>query len=175
MEFINEQVAAVTIPKMESLIMQPLQPVYLTSLRIRYAIVSFFVLTGMGAAFFFFAVYLSQPKMILISGMTLLILLSGWSLESLSFHRKGFAIREKDIIYRSGWLYQQTSACPFNRIQHCSVFSGPIDRKFGLATLRLYTAGTDGDFVIPGLPEKEAFAIREFITQKIVNDEQSSN
>lgn len=104
-----------------------------------------------------------------------MIFIPGWWFNVKSFHCLGYAIRQKDVIYKSGWIFQETSVCPFNRIQHCSVSSGPIDRKFGLATLRVYTAATEGDISIPGLLEAEAFSIKEFITQKIVTDEQPGN
>jgi membrane protein YdbS with pleckstrin-like domain len=85
-----------------------------------------------------------------------------------SFRRKSYAIREHDIIYKSGWIIQKIHAVPFNRIQHASVRVGPIDRKFGLASLTLFTAASMIDDVsIKGLQENEAERIREFIMGKI--------
>ena len=175
MEFINEQVAVIEIPKIESVVLSPLEPLYLTSLRIQYLIISLIVLGALVISFFLVPVLHSQFLRIGISTGWLLIFVAGWWVEVRSFRSKGFAIRERDIIYRTGWILRETSTCPFNRIQHCSVSSGPIDRKYGLATLRVYTAGSEGDLKIPGLPEQQAFSIKEFITQKIIKDEQSAN
>jgi uncharacterized protein len=62
--------------------------------------------------------------------------------------------------------------CPFNRIQHCAVDSGPIERSYKLATLTLYTAASEaGDVEISGLPEEFALNIREFIMKKIAAHE----
>lgn len=169
--FINEQVAATDLPKIESLVFKPLQRVYLRASLIQYVIFFSVLLAGIITLLYFIPAMRMPVKIIAIFTAWLLLFLAGLWLNVKSFHSRGYAIREKDFIYKSGWLFQETSACAFNRIQHCSVSSGPIDRRFGLATLRMYTAGTEGDLAVPGLPEEEAFAIKEFITQKIVRDE----
>lgn len=169
--FINQQVAETDLPKIESLVFKPLQRVYLRASLIQYVIFFAVLLAGIIAMLYFMPVLRMPVKIIAIFTAWLLLFLAGLWLNVKSFYSRGYAIREKDFVYRSGWLFQETSACAFNRIQHCSVSSGPIDRRFGLATLRMYTAGTEGDLAVPGLPEEEAFAIKEFITQKIVNDE----
>jgi membrane protein YdbS with pleckstrin-like domain len=62
--------------------------------------------------------------------------------------------------------------CPFNRIQHCSVDSGPVERSYKLASLTLYTAASESaDVKIAGLPELLALNIREFIMKKIAAHE----
>lgn len=171
MDFINEQFSVNSIPKVEDVHLQPLQSSYLNALRIQYGIISLIVLACLGAAFIFVPLMRTMPWMVGCLLLWSLIFLPAWWLEVRSFYLKGYAIRDKDIIFRSGWLFQQTIGCPFNRIQHCSVSTGPIDRKYGLATLRIYTASSDGDVAIPGLLEQDAFAIKAFITQKILTDE----
>jgi membrane protein YdbS with pleckstrin-like domain len=95
-------------------------------------------------------------------------------LQEKSFPYRKFAVREKDVIYEKGWILRTTTICPFNRIQNCSVQSGPWERKFKLASLLVYTAGTQGaDVRIPGLQQDEAEQLRHFILDKIhaeVND-----
>lgn len=70
--------------------------------------------------------------------------LSDFILQEKSFRSLAYCIREHDILYRRGWIIQKIMACPFNRIQHCTVDSGPIDRKYCLSSLTLYTAGAEG-------------------------------
>ena len=53
----------------------------------------------------------------------------------LAFHYMGYALREKDISYRSGWLWRSMVTVPFNRVQHCEIKQGLIDRRFGLSRL----------------------------------------
>ena len=66
--------------------------------------------------------------------------------------RRGYAVRDKDILYKSGVLWRSAQAVPFNRIQHAVRGSGPVERGFGLASLTAYTAGgSGGDLRIAGL------------------------
>jgi hypothetical protein len=47
-----------------------------------------------------------------------------------------------------------------------------LERKFGLASLTIYTAGTEGaDMRIPGLEQIEAERLRHFILSKIHSED----
>lgn len=82
-----------------------------------------------------------------------------------------YAVREKDILFRSGWIVRKIRTCPFNRIQHSSISSGPLERRYGLSTLILYTAGTDdSDVRIAGLPGTEAVTLKEWINKKVTDE-----
>ncbi|MGI9205803.1 MAG: PH domain-containing protein [Woeseiaceae bacterium] len=86
----------------------------------------------------------------------------------ISVPKKGYAVREKDIIYKSGVFWRTVTAIPFNRIQHVEKSSTPLDRKFQLASLQLFTAGgSGGDLKIHGLSAKTAEKLRKFILGKI--------
>lgn len=83
------------------------------------------------------------------------------------FNIKSYAIRERDIIYRSGLFWQSLVTVPFNRVQHCDVAQGPIDRLFGLSSLNIYTAGgNSSDLSIPGLLPETAQKLKSFIIKK---------
>ncbi|HLT92130.1 MAG TPA: PH domain-containing protein [Woeseiaceae bacterium] len=85
----------------------------------------------------------------------------------LSVPRKAWAVRERDVLYRSGLLWRTVSAVPFNRIQHVETESTPLDRRFGLASLKLYTAGgTAGDLRIHGLTADVAERMRVFVLER---------
>lgn len=85
----------------------------------------------------------------------------------ISVPKKGYAIRGRDIVYKSGVLWQTVTAVPFNRIQHVETSSTPLDRHFSLATLQLFTAGgSSGDLKIYGLPADVAESVRLFILEK---------
>ena len=45
--------------------------------------------------------------------------------------------------YEHGWLWRHHVSVPRSRIQHTDVTQGPYERRFGLATLVVYTAGTE--------------------------------
>lgn len=82
------------------------------------------------------------------------------------FGIKGFAIRDKDVSYRSGWIWFSMTSVPFNRIQHCEVSQGPLGRLFDLASVKVYTAGgSSSDLVIKGLQQEKAHRLRDYITK----------
>lgn len=91
----------------------------------------------------------------------------------LYFASAGYGIKNKEVYYKSGVLFRSLIAIPFSRVQHCELGSGPLDRRFGLASLTIYTAGGDGsDLTIPGLAEQDALQIKQFITSKADLDEE---
>lgn len=90
-----------------------------------------------------------------------------------SFFKKSYAVREKDIIYNSGLFWRSSIAIPFNRVQHCEVSIGPIDRLFGLSTLKIFTAGgSSSDLGIEGLKPETSNRLKDFITNKTGLDEE---
>ena len=82
--------------------------------------------------------------------------------------RIGFAVRDRDILYKSGVFWHTVTVVPFNRIQHVEKSSTPLDRRFGVATLQLFTAGgSGGDLNIHGLSADDAENLRVFIIEKV--------
>jgi len=89
------------------------------------------------------------------------------------FRKKGYAMREKDIMYKAGIIWKSVTTIPFSRIQHCEVKEGPIERIFGLSSLHIYTAGgSSSDIDIPGLYPQEAHDIKSFVLKKIVSEDE---
>ncbi len=87
-------------------------------------------------------------------------------IEIRGFSIKGYAIRQKDVSYKSGLIWFSMTFVPLNRIQHCEVNQGPLGRLFDLASVRIYTAGSSSsDLSIRGLKKDEAHRLREYITQ----------
>lgn len=89
----------------------------------------------------------------------------------LSFKWKGYALREKDIIYRSGLIWRKTIVIPFARIQHGELSEGLLERYFKLKKLKIYTAGgSSSDLSIPGLAKDEAERLRQHIMQRVIEE-----
>ncbi|ANO52747.1 PH domain-containing protein [Woeseia oceani] len=81
--------------------------------------------------------------------------------------RCGYVLRDKDILFRKGVIWHSVTAIPFNRVQHVETSSTPLERRFGLATLQLFTAGgSGGDLKIGGLCKDVAEKLRAFILKK---------
>ena len=72
-----------------------------------------------------------------------------------------FCERAEDLLVRRGLLVQRLSLVPYGRMQFVDVSAGPLERSFGLATLRLHTAAAASDARIPGLPRAEAERLRD--------------
>ncbi len=86
----------------------------------------------------------------------------------IAFKKKGYALREKDLLYRSGILATTTTIIPFNRIQHIAVHEGMLSRMYGLASLEIYTAGgNSSDLSISGLDKEKAYAIKELLMKSL--------
>ncbi len=87
------------------------------------------------------------------------------------YKNQAYALREKDVIYKRGVLVQKLTTVPFNRVQHCEIKQGPIERYFGLKTLEIYTAGGSGsDLLIPGLSGEKAQQLKDFIIKTTAID-----
>ena len=81
--------------------------------------------------------------------------------------RRGYAVREKDIAFKSGLLWRTVTVVPFNRVQHAATGSGLLDRNFGLATLTVFTAGgSGGDLHIAGLGADRAERLRVYVVSR---------
>ena len=65
-----------------------------------------------------------------------------------------------------GWLWRQRRVVRRERIQHVDFNSGPLDRRFGLVQVVVYTAGTTVG-MIPGLTPETAEAFRAALVGRI--------
>lgn len=85
----------------------------------------------------------------------------------IGYRKRSYALRERDLTYKKGWIFSSMITIPFNRIQHTEISRGPIERKFELSTLKIYTAGgSTSDLSIPGLESEEAEQLKEFVAKK---------
>ena len=90
----------------------------------------------------------------------------GWSW--LDARRRGWALREHDLIYRQGVIRHSTTILPFARIQHVETASGPLERAFGLMRLKCFTAGgMTADLTVLGLDRVQARKIRAYLLERI--------
>jgi membrane protein YdbS with pleckstrin-like domain len=85
----------------------------------------------------------------------------GWRLVGRNYLSWGYAERDEDLLVRHGWLFRRLVVVPYGRMQFVDVTAGPLQRRFGLATLQLHTAAAATDATIPGLPPAEATRLRD--------------
>lgn len=81
------------------------------------------------------------------------------------FHAWGYAEREDDLLVRRGVMFSRLSVVPYGRMQFVDVTAGPLERSFGLATVRMHTAAAASDARIPGLEQAEAERLRDRLAE----------
>lgn len=173
MLFQNTSIDLSTLPKLDDTEMESLSPAYL---KVSYlgTTIFFVILAVVLTAIRFFAEF-DIPYWVelgIVGGWLLLLLFSLWHTYE-NFQLQGFAIRERDLTYRSGVFFRKTTVIPYNRIQHAEVKQGPIERWFNLQGLEIYSAGGDGsDLYIPGLPANRADQLKDYIIEKVGKYEQ---
>jgi hypothetical protein len=83
----------------------------------------------------------------------------------------GYEVAEDELHIRHGLWTRARTMVPFGRVQHIDVTQGPLERRFGVGTLILHTAGTRSSAVsLPGLGHGEAERMRDLIRSKIRED-----
>jgi membrane protein YdbS with pleckstrin-like domain len=84
---------------------------------------------------------------------------------------RGYSVEADRLRVVKGLLWRKDTVVPFGRVQHIDLTRSPVERKYGLATLVVHTAGTHNASVsLPGLGEGDALALREAIRDKIRRD-----
>ena len=76
-----------------------------------------------------------------------------------------YAEREDDLLVRRGVLFARLSVVPYGRMQFIDVTAGPVERSFGLATVKMHTAAAASDARIPGLAREEAARLRDRLAE----------
>jgi putative membrane protein len=70
----------------------------------------------------------------------------------------GWSISDAAVLFRSGWLWRHLTVARFTRIQAVTLQESPFDRRTGMASVRVDTAGAAGahGVDIPYLPREVA-------------------
>jgi uncharacterized protein len=168
MAFINSEIDIASLPTAESVTLRPITQTYLRLLRVEWLVWAGLLATATALLIVFLPQLQEDYRWLWIIAVYLLLMATYFFVQEKAFPYKGFAVREHDVIYQKGWLIRKVKVCPYNRIQNCSLQSGPLERKYQLASLLLYTAGSEGaDMKIPGLEKGEAEQLRHYILSKI--------
>lgn len=75
----------------------------------------------------------------------------------------GYQLREDDLVFRRGILFQRFVAVPYGRMQLVDINRGPLSRILGLSELKFVTAAASTGVTIPGIPSAEADELRDRI------------
>lgn len=77
----------------------------------------------------------------------------------------GYQLRDDDLLFRRGLMFQRFVAVPYGRMQLVDINRGPLARAVGLSELKLVTAAAASNVTIPGLPEADAEALRDRLVE----------
>ena len=164
MAFVNLQINLSELPNADELVMEPMAESYEREVKTQLFIIFLPILIASVLPFLLTQIMLllAIPPFVLL----LAILISTLVIRKAQV--KGVSLREFDVAYRSGLYWRKTVIVAFNRIQHVEVSSGPLQRKYGLASVKFFTAGGSSvDLKVDGLSTERAEQMRAFIADKI--------
>jgi hypothetical protein len=168
MEYNNPLIPIAAIPQYQEIPLQRIEPDYKKVLWFNWTIAYLFI-TGLTILIFITnekiqkAWIITLAVFVFMSSIALVIA----SIE-IGFKNRSWALRDKDIIFKKGWLFQRTHIVPFAKVQHCILKTGPVGRRYNLASLRFMTAAShQRDISINGLSLEDAEKIKEHARQAI--------
>ncbi|WP_121967375.1 PH domain-containing protein [Myroides sp. N17-2] len=177
--FTNDQIIVSDLPTVNSVNYQHLHEKYNYVVGIRLVIISVILIA------LFFSPYVLQVitnelpidstllLLVGIVGVVLAILISvvTW----IGIGKKGYALREQDIIYKTGLISRSQTVIPFNRVQHVGVYESALLRVFNLCTVEFFTAGGAlGDLKISGISKEEGERLKAYVIQKIITHKEET-
>jgi uncharacterized protein len=77
----------------------------------------------------------------------------------------GYQLRDDDLVFRRGIMWQRVVAVPYGRMQLVDITRGPVARALGLAELKLVTAAAVTSVTIPGLVNEDAEELRDRLVE----------
>lgn len=168
-DFNNEQIDLAFLPKYEQVAFSSVSSKYLIKMNIQTGIFMLVLTIALGVFWFF---QLNNMQSGIIFGFVLVAFIFRFWNNYKLLQSLGYAIREKDIIYKRGFIFNKTTVIPFNRVQHASISRGIWDKLLGISSLNIFTAGGGAsDISIPGLEPEMAVQLKEAIAVKISHDE----
>jgi uncharacterized protein len=90
-----------------------------------------------------------------------LLAAAGFIVVGRNYESWGYAERGEDLLVTHGVMFRRLVVVPYGRMQLVDVAAGPIERKFGISTLKLHTASAGTDARIRGLTASEATRLRD--------------
>ena len=79
--------------------------------------------------------------------LPLLVLMFGWAAVHARqwIRRLGWATTNDAVLFRSGWVWRNTTIAPLGKIQIVAVHESPFDRRLRMAGVVVDTAGASGE------------------------------
>lgn len=105
------------------------------------------------------------PLLLIAAGAVVALLLLNTVLAFRRVRAIGYVLRDDDLLFRRGILFERVIAVPYGRLQLVDVTRGPMLRMLGLSTLKFVTASAATGVNLPGLRASDAEALRDRLVQ----------
>jgi membrane protein YdbS with pleckstrin-like domain len=103
----------------------------------------------------------------IVAAALILVGLAAWwgqRWPAIEFRFASYRVDAEGLEFTRGVYFRAVTNVPRTRIQHTDVSQGPLQRRHGLATLVVHTAGSESAEVqLPGLPHDRALLIRDHL------------
>jgi uncharacterized protein len=86
------------------------------------------------------------------------------ALPRLWFRTHRWEVTDDAVYSRTGWFFQEWRIAPMSRIQTVDTQRGPLEQRFGLATVTVTTASAKGAIKIEGLDRATAEELADRLT-----------
>ncbi len=164
-EFVNPPIDVGDLPQVDNHTFEPLHPNFLRAKMAGAALTVGAIIAVVAVVASFVQSEGGRTSVVLVAGgVALLLTILTAVLQRVAIGYMGYLVREHDLSYRYGILSRTTQTIPFTRVQHVSIDRGPVERRLGLATLRLRSAG--GVIAIAGLSVDAATRLREVVVTR---------
>ena len=172
--FVNPEIPPDALPRVEEVGWHALHPSFVRCLQAKKLVGFAVVVVVLGFAQILIASVpqFASAQVLFPTAWIIAAVRAVWSLAwpVIEVPRRSYAVRDKDILYKAGVLWRTETVVPFNRVQHAETGSGPMDRRFGLARLTVFTAGSaGGDWRIDGLGVDLAEELRRYIVGRLTD------
>lgn len=152
----------------------PIESRYYTQVLIETGAVALFFITAMSSFLFIGAELPLLIMAMIIPGLFFIATFIIWIRVS---HARSIAygVCEHELLMQKGIIWFKRISLPYTRLQHISLSQGPLERKFGLKTLKCFSAGSgSAEIELPGLESKTAEKLRQHLLSMAGKSSQKS-
>ena len=111
-------------------------------------------------------VTLKMPLLALAALIPVVLMAWEWWLIGRQTAAITYVERADDLVIRRGLLFRTTVVVPYGRMQFVDVEAGPLDRKLGIARVRLHTASPGTQANIPGIETAQAALLQDRLSRR---------
>lgn len=159
-DFANSAIDARDLPQLDDHLFDQLDPAY-ARLRTMFAL-GFAGVVTLGTVAV--ALATSSWVAVFVGAAALAVVAAVGVAHRIEVAHMGYLVREHDLSFRRGVIGRSVATVPFARVQHVSITRGPVERRYGLASLQLRTAG--GEVSIPGLDTDFADRLKQLVADR---------